>query len=170
MHMCVFMSELPFPGSCSGWVVDTFSGTSQSTVGSLPGLWGAASFSREMHPVEMCTITGWGETELPCHMSMHGYCHFCGASEACLSKTRGWRSCTDSAFLLHASCTGQISCVLPCDVLEPSIRGGWKICPNIATLTESWVSSPAFNSMYLSFTAANVESSWWFSAELTIFL
>lgn len=53
----------------------------------------------------------------------------------------------------------QIHRVLPCNALEQGVGEGWKIRQNIAALTESWVSSLAFNRMYLSFTAANVESS-----------
>lgn len=48
MHACVFMSELPFPGSCSGWVVDTFSGASQSTVTAF------LVYKEQLHFLERC--------------------------------------------------------------------------------------------------------------------
>lgn len=82
-----------------------------------------------------------------------------GASEDCLAKPRARGSRTDSVLLSCTSYMWQIHRVLPCNALEQGVGEGWKICQNVATLTESWVSSLAFNRMYLSFTAANAESS-----------
>lgn len=109
-------------------------------------------------PAKKCANNESREAELFPGVLMHRYITAVRASEGCLSKPGAEGTSIGWIFLFaHPTHGNSLPASLQC--LELRLSGEWKICQNVATLTESWVSSLVLNRMYLSFTAANAESS-----------